>query len=125
MGNLAKYAEDAVGNVGLTVLLGPISIPAGQFVELSKLTVTQRTTGANALFKLELSNDGFAANVVPIARTELAGVGKDEIDLKGQVEIGAQSATRSIRVRYQQSALGAVSALLLGSTSGADITDVP
>jgi len=118
-GDLQKFGAHP-GSLVPVVLIGPVLVPVGDGAVIADFGSTAGPATLNSIFELQKSNDGFALNIVPMARIEMPTPGTvlKTWDSPVQVPGGSQ-----FRVVASQSAMGPMSAELMGQTKNADIVD--
>jgi len=118
-GTLNKYGQHA-GAVVDTVLIAatPVGDRNGAFI--SDFAVSMAAGGANGVFSLQVSRDGFVSDIRTKSRLVMTAAGMNLRTFRYFVKVNSDE---RFRVLFVQGVASAVSAELMGSTLGTDIMD--
>jgi len=118
MGVISKHGVSA-GSLVSVVILGPVSVPAGQLHFITDFKSEMEGAAANGAFMLEKSLDNFVTNVVEVDRNEMPSPGTMEDTPRAVTKI-VGGASVQWRVRLIQGAAGAASTTVRGETLNQD-----
>jgi len=108
-----EHGVSTAGGAGPIVIIGPTTVPASVDALVTEFGATLETPGSNARVILQMSDDGFVANIWDLDEINMPTPGKSLSTYDSSIQI-----TRglSFRVIFTQTMAGRITVTLTGAT---------
>jgi hypothetical protein len=117
---LNEFGRNTAGAVVETVIVGPTAVPSTIRGLVTDFSATMGNPGANGVFRLQVSDDNFVANIWTIDQQVMPTPG---VMLKTYDSILEFASSTSFRVTFVQSAASEVTVTVTGQTQNNDLTN--